>query len=60
MKPTVIPQRDRYVEKAEARKYRLIYWRYNETFANRLGMDAERYPDHLRRAKSRRESAWPG
>ena len=48
MNSTVIPQRDRYVEKAEARKYRLIYRRYNETFANRLGVDAERYPDHLR------------
>ena len=53
-------QRDHYMEEAEAPKYRLFHRRHNETFTNRVGVDAERDSDQLRREQSRRESDWPG
>lgn len=41
MGAAVILQRGRYVETAKAPKPRPFHWRYNKSFANYLGVDAE-------------------
>ena len=58
-RPVVLPRR-RFVEKLEASKYRSFYRRYNEPFANNLGMDAERNSPGVHRRKPRHESGRPG
>ena len=57
--PVVLPRR-RYVEKLEASKSRSFCWCNNESFANNLGMDAERDSPGVHRGKPRRESGQPG
>jgi len=56
----VVPQRGRYMEKAEAPKHRSFHWCYNKTFTVRLGVYAERYFDQVRQEQSERGSDWPG
>jgi len=56
----VIFQRGRDMEEVEAPKHCSLHWRYNRTFANRVGVDVERNFDELRREKPRRESHQPG
>ena len=41
----VILQRSRYVEKAKASEHRPFHRHYDQLFANRFGVDAERNPD---------------
>jgi len=56
----VILQRGRDMEEVEAPKCRSLHWRHKRAFANRVGVDAERNSDELRREESRRESDRPG
>ena len=44
------------MEKAEAPEHRSFHWSYNESFANRLGVDVERNSDEVRQGKPERES----
>ena len=60
MGTVVILQRGRYMEEIAAPKYRPFHRRYNETFANRVRMDAERNSNQVCREKPRRESDWLG
>ena len=52
----VILQRGRYVEKVNSPEHRPFHWRYNKAFTNRLGVDAKRNSDGVRREKSKYES----
>ena len=56
----VILQRGRYVEKVKAPEHRPFHRRYNGSFTNCLGVDAERNPDGVHREKSGHESNQPG
>ena len=56
----VILQRGGHLEKAKAPEHRLFHRCYDRSFANNLGVDAERNSDGVRREKSRRESDRPG
>ena len=44
------------MEEVTAPKYRLVYWRYNETSANRVRMDVEWDSDQVCREQPRHES----
>ena len=56
----VVLRRGHHMEKAEAPEHRPFHWSYNESFANRLGVDVERNSDEVRQGKSERESDQPG
>ena len=56
----VILQRGRYTEKAEAPEHRPFHRRYNKSFANHLGVDAQRNFGGVRQEKSRCEMDQPG
>ena len=60
MGAVVILQGSCRVETAKAPKYCSFPWRYTRTFTNRVGVDAERNSDELRREEPRRESDRPG
>ena len=48
------------MEEVEAPKCRSLHWRHKRAFTNRVGVDAERNSDELRREEPRRESDRPG
>ena len=56
----VILQRGGHLEKVKTPEHRPFPRCYNRSFANNLGVDAERNSDEVRREKSRRESDRPG
>ena len=47
------------MEKVETPKYRPFHRRYDEAFANRVRVDAERHPDQVRQETPEREPDWP-
>ena len=55
----VIFQRDCHLEKAKAPEHRPFHWCYDRSFANYLGINAERYTHRVHREKFRRESDRP-
>jgi len=56
----VILQTGRHLEKVKTPEHRPLHRRYDRSFANYLGVDAEQDPDGVHSKKSGRESDRPG
>ena len=56
----VILRSGHYVETVETPEHRPFRWSYNESFTDRLGVDAKRNSDEVHPEKSGHESYQPG